>query len=227
MVIGGPFSYHNRQQIKDRMEKTDQIGIFNRRAQKLKSVDVDFANRKIFALGYRRRLLKNASGRLLEVAVGTGSNFRFYQPFVEVTAVDFSGVLIDIAKKNAARCNIKADFIQSDVEMLDFREDSFDTIVSTLSLCSYDDPLKVLHNFNRWCRPEGEILLLEHGLSSNRFLRGFINPVLNMLNPLCMKYMGDNINADIMKTVKLSGLRIEEIRIFLFGTHYMIKAKPD
>lgn len=207
------------------MNKNKQISIFNKRAKKLLSLDLK--TRKIFAAKYRQQLLKTVSGKTLEVAVGTGANFKYYPCFIELTAVDFSKVLIDIAQKNAISNNLNVHFIESDVETLNFPENSFDSIVSTLSLCSYSNPIKILNNFDKWCKPNGTILLLEHGLSSNKLFANFINLLLNIFNHLSIKYMGDNINTDILKITKESDLIIENIKTFLFDTHYLIWAKPS
>jgi ubiquinone/menaquinone biosynthesis C-methylase UbiE len=56
-------------------------------------------------------------------------------------------------------------FLVADAEALPFREHSFDTVVSSLALCTYVDPLAALLEFSRVCRPSGRILLLEHGRS--------------------------------------------------------------
>ncbi len=206
------------------MDKNRQIQIFNKRAQKL--LQKDFCTRKIFAYKQRQRLLKTVSGKTLEVAVGTGANFRFYSTDIELTAVDFSSVLTGIARKNAAMYNINTSFIESDVEALDFPMNTFDTIVSALSLCSYQDPVKVLNKFNRWCRPDGNILLFEHGLASGKITGFFLNPLLNIFNNLSLKYMGDNINVDIKKITEISEIEITHIETFLLTTHYLIWAKP-
>ncbi|MCC3378437.1 class I SAM-dependent methyltransferase [Paenibacillus farraposensis] len=63
---------------------------------------------------------------------------------------------------------------------MNFSDQSYDTIVSTLSFCSYDNPSMVLAKINRWCRPNGQILFMEHGISSNLA----ISAIQKALNPL-------------------------------------------
>jgi len=73
------------------------------------------------------------------------------------------------SQKNFFRTRLNnVQFIESDAEKIDFPKDTFDSIVSTLSLCSYRDHIRMLNNFNKWCKPDGGIYLLEHGLSSNK-----------------------------------------------------------
>ena len=94
---------------------------------------------------WREKLLSSAKGKVLEVAVGAGANFQYYPRGDEVTAVDFSGEMLKKAKAAAIEEGMDAQFIHSDVESLSFEDYSFDTIISTLSLCGYENPMKVLN----------------------------------------------------------------------------------
>lgn len=198
------------------MEREELINLYNARGKKLKK------NRKIFYSKYRELLLQEVKGETLEVAVGAGANFGFYPPTVKLTAVDFSPVLLKIAEESAKENKLEVRFIQADVESLSFEENSFDTIVSTLTLCAYADPVKVLKNFNKWCKPEGKIFLFEHGLGSNKVL----NWILNKIDNWNFRKNGDHLNLDVRKTILQSGLIIEEMETVIFDTHYLVKAKP-
>jgi len=69
---------------------------------------------------WRRQIFQFVRGKTLEVAVGAGMNFAFYPKDIEYTGVDFSPRMIDQAKEAAKIYGIKADFILSDVESLNF-----------------------------------------------------------------------------------------------------------
>lgn len=199
------------------MQKEQLVNLFNERGKKLKK------NRKIMGSEYRKLLLQEAKGKTLEVAVGAGANFKFYPRTVDLVAVDFSLVLLEIAKECATDNNLQVSFIHSDVESLSFKENSFDTIVSTLTLCAYDDPVKVLRSFNRWCKSEGQILLFEHGMGSNKILNWFLKKVDNWN----FTKNGCHLNIDVKEIVHESGLIVEDIQTAILGTHYIIKAKPN
>lgn len=66
----------------------------------------------------RRGLLRQASGRVLEVAAGTGRNFRHYPKTCQVTGVDFSPSMLEIARKEAHRPGLKVRFLLMDAENL-------------------------------------------------------------------------------------------------------------
>lgn len=144
------------------MAKRPKAAVFDKQARK-------YAVRREAALlvDWRSRLLEAAEGRVLELAVGAGANFPYYPPGVKVTAVDFSTAMLEHAKRAAARSLLEVQFVCGDIESLALPEQSFDTVVSTLSLCAYEHPLAVLRQMRRWCRPGGRILLLEHGKSTN------------------------------------------------------------
>ena len=205
------------------MLKDDRIQIFEERAEKLN----DNNKNKVFLKRKREELFSNAEGNLLEVAVGRGSNFQFYSSKVKVTAVDFSPTLLSMAENSVIKNKLQADFIESDVETLEFKTNSFDTIVSSLTLCSYDNPIKVLNNFNEWCKPNGKILLLEHGFSSNKLFGWFINSILNILGGWHLNNRGCHLNSNIMKIIEKSDLETNKIKTCLLDTHYLIWAKPN
>ncbi|NIN33964.1 MAG: methyltransferase domain-containing protein, partial [Gammaproteobacteria bacterium] len=63
---------------------------------------------------------------------------------------------------------IAVDLHVMDAESLTFADNSFDTVVSALSTCTFPDPIAALREMNRVCKPTGQILLVEHGRSSLR-----------------------------------------------------------
>jgi len=177
--------------------------------------------KKLTEREWREKLIGSAKGKILEVAVGAGANFPYYPPGVDLTAADFSPGMLDKARTAAADHGIRPLFIRSDVESLAFEDRSFDTIVSTLSFCGYDEPLRVLDLFNRWCKPGGQILMMEHGISSNRVV-GYMQ---RGINPLFKKAVGCNCDRDIVGIVQ-SKLNIEKMEHHMLGVVHLIWAKP-
>lgn len=114
----------------------------------------------------RRRLIRRASGDVLEIAVGTGANLRYYPRDCRITAVDVSASMLEIACERANKRELQVDFHVMDAEHLGFPDEHFDTVVSTMALCTFIDPIAALKEMGRVCRPGGRILLLEHGRSS-------------------------------------------------------------
>lgn len=121
----------------------------------------------------RRELLQKVCGDVLEVAVGTGKNLPHYPGGCTITATDLSSEMIKVARGRADRLDLDVIFHVMDAEALNFPDGSFGMVVSTLSTCTFPDPVKALREMARVCRPGGKILLLEHGRSSHPRLARF------------------------------------------------------
>ncbi|WP_204466454.1 class I SAM-dependent methyltransferase [Shouchella xiaoxiensis] len=172
---------------------------------------------------YRKKIIKNASGEVLEVGVGSGVNFSFYnKEKVQVTGIDFSQNMIKYAEKAAFRSQVKAIFSCEDVESLSLEANSYDCIISTLTLCSYRDPVETLNNFNKWCRKDGFILLMEHGLSTNKAISTF----QYLINPVFHKLSGCHCNRNIIRIIKKSEIELTKVERHMSGIINLIWAKP-
>ena len=122
-------------------------------------------------------------------------------------------------EQEAISTGIKANFIQSDIEKLEFPENSFDAIVSTLSFCGYEDPLRLFNKLDYWCKSQGDIRLLEHGISDRRMLA--IGQKL--LNPLQYKFVGCHLTRDILGLLEASDLTIDQTESFWQGMFHIVQ----
>jgi ubiquinone/menaquinone biosynthesis C-methylase UbiE len=172
---------------------------------------------------WRKQLLSYAHGRLLEISVGEGANFLHYPPQVEATVTDLSARMIEKAKARARETGIKAEFIVSRTEDLNFARHSFDSIVSIFSLCAYGQPVQVLNQFNTWCKPGGSILLMDHGLSSYRLGRVF----QKFWEPFHYRKTGCHLNLDIKSILESASLRVKHVERKFGGVIYMVWASPE
>lgn len=199
------------------MEKSKLIRIFDKQAARYDKRREDPNQKR-----WRKNLISHARGEVLELAVGAGANFPYYPPGIKVTATDFSESMLEKAKNASKTYGLQADFISGDIETMDFPGASFDTIISTLSFCSYENPLKVLEKVNTWCKPEGNILLMEHGISSNVA----VSALQKTLNPLLYRFSGCHHTRDILEMVRESGMTIEKSESLWFNMAHLIWAKP-
>ncbi|MED2974869.1 class I SAM-dependent methyltransferase [Fictibacillus sp. B-59209] len=173
---------------------------------------------------WREKLIEEAKGSVLEVAVGAGGNFPFYnrEEIEKITAVDFSPKMLEKARVASHQYHLPIEFVERDIDHLEFEENQFDTIVSTLSFCGYPQPLKTLENLSKWCKPMGKILLLEHGISSN-----FIFSTLQkVLDPLAVRTNGCHQNRDIMELISLSPIEIQKVEHHWLDVFHLVWAKP-
>jgi phosphatidylethanolamine/phosphatidyl-N-methylethanolamine N-methyltransferase len=156
----------------------------------------------LFFSRWRKRLWSKAAGEhVLEVGVGTGKNFRFYPKAARMTAIDFSPNMLAIAKRKQRGKNISVHLDLMDVERLYYADNSFDTIVATFVFCSVPSPRSGLKELYRVCKPGGQVILLEHVLSS----RPWLAKLMNLLNPLVVRAIGANINRQTLKSIQACG----------------------
>ena len=169
----------------------------------------------------RRKLLSKANGNILEVACGTGQNLPLFAPNSNITAVDLSPGMLEVARENAIKHGLNADFAVMDAEKLEFPNGSFDTVVSTLSTCTFPNPVKALQEMKRVCRPDGLILLLEHGHSSVPWLAG-----LQDRNEYrhYQDHAGCRWNQDPLDLVQSAGIKVLKSRRAVLGMFHSIEA---
>jgi ubiquinone/menaquinone biosynthesis C-methylase UbiE len=112
--------------------------------------------------GGRQWLGARAQGRVLEVAIGTGLNLPHYPAGVTVTGIELAPAMLAIAKQRAADLGLDVDLRTGDAEHLPFGDESFDTVVCALSLCTIPDPVAAIAEMRRVLVPGGRLLLLDH-----------------------------------------------------------------
>lgn len=171
----------------------------------------------------RRELLQRASGEILEVAVGTGKNLRFYPKDRQIIAVDLSPKMLDIARKRAKELEIDISFLVMDAENLAFPDRSFDTVVDSLSLCTFPEPVIALKEMARVCRAEGRLLLLEHGRSDREWLGRWQDRRADTH----AKQLGCRWNREPLNLTIQAGLKIISARRTFFGILHVIEAAPS
>ncbi len=164
----------------------------------------------LFFNRWRKRLWSKVNGyHILEVGVGTGKNFVHYPVNARVTAIDFSQGMLKQAMHKRDRKHIAVTLDLMDVQALQFADNSFDTVIGSFVFCSVPLPAKGLKELYRVCKPGGQVLLLEHVLSSNRLLAA----LMTLMNPLIVRLVGANITRKTVKTVQACGftaVRIDE-----------------
>lgn len=165
---------------------------------------------------YRKELLKNAKGKVLEVGMGTGINLKYYPKDCEIVGIEISEEMLKRAKKRKKKLKRKATFFVGDAENLPFKNKTFETVVDTLGLCTYPNPVKALEEITRVCKPRGRILLLEHGLSNNKFVEKL------QRKRECKHYQ--KIGCSLLRNheilIKKAGLKAVKIERFFFGMFY-------
>ncbi len=122
------------------------------------------AMRQEVLLPFRTRVAGAAEGRVLEIGIGSGLNLPLYGPDVsEVVGVDPSPALLSRAGDAAGRCRAPVTLVEGSAEALALEDRSFDTVVTTWSLCTIPNAGQALAEVRRVLRPGGVLLFVEHG----------------------------------------------------------------
>ena len=118
----------------------------------------------------RQRVLPLARGRVLEIGVGAGANFPYYDQNIvtELVAVDASSEMIARARRRSEVLHCANSLRLASANALPFADGSLDTVVTTYSFCSFADPVTALNEVRRVLKPNGQLLFCEHCLAPDR-----------------------------------------------------------
>jgi ubiquinone/menaquinone biosynthesis C-methylase UbiE len=162
-----------------------------------------------FMVKVRAEVAGGAQGNVLEIDAGTGANFPYYTDLAEhVTAVEPDPYMFRRAQRHAAELEQHIELQQAPAEDLPFAEESFDSVVSTLVLCSVKDPEKSLGEVVRVLKPGGQLRFYEHIRSSNPVSARFQDVALPVWRWFAA---GCHCNRDTVATIREAGLEITEV----------------
>ena len=168
---------------------------------------------------YRRRVVARASGRVLEIGVGSGLNLPMYgEKATLIVGLDPSAKLLSMACAAAARPALSMELVEGSAEAIPLPDQSVDTVVSTWTLCTIPDVARALAEMRRVLTPDGRLLFAEHGRSTDRSVVRW----QDRLTPLWKRIGGGcHLNRPIGTLIEDAGFRIEQIQ-----TGYMKGPRP-
>ena len=180
---------------------------------------IELAMRQHRLVPYRERVTAAASGRVLEIGVGSGLNLPLYPALVaNVVAIDPSAQLLIKARARAASARTGVILVQSDAEQLPFADNCFDTVVVTWTLCSVSDVSAALAEMRRVLTTGGRLLFAEHGQSPERPVRRW----QTRLTPLWKRIAGGcHLDRPVRQLVEGAGFEILHVE-----TGYIAGPRP-
>ncbi|MDH3208303.1 MAG: class I SAM-dependent methyltransferase [Gemmatimonadota bacterium] len=186
----------------------DAIRKWNRAA---KSLDLGNRGEHLRYGPFKRELFGKAEGRTLLVAAGTGLDFKYLPAHIEVTAIDFSPVMLSYAERRMGESAAPLELVQADVTELEFEDESFDTVLTSCTFCSVPDAVKGLKQLRRVLRGPGRLLMFEHV----RPRLPYLGLMMDLMNPL-VRLIGPEINRRTADNVRAAGFRLtREYNVFL------------
>lgn len=159
----------------------------------------------------REEIVGGAKGRVLELGAGTGASFPYYNDHAEeVIATEPDPYMLERARRRAEEVERPIEVRQASAEELPFDDGSFDTVVSTLVMCSVKDPLRALSEVRRALKPSGELRIYDHvryDHTFGAFWQDLITPVWRWLGAGC------HPNRDIASLVREAGFEFEQLEL--------------
>lgn len=178
---------------------------------------------RIFLGGAREWACARATGDVLEIGIGTGLNLALYPPGARVTGIEYSAAMLELAKRRAGELGVAADLRLGDAERLLFDDASFDTVVSTYSLCTIPDDRQAAREAKRVLRPDGRLILAEHVRSPTTVVR----VGQRLIDPLMHRIEGDNLLRDPLDYISEEGFTVEEVERSRVGiVECLVARKP-
>lgn len=178
---------------------------------------VNLAMRNRQLAPYRERIMTQAKGRVLEIGVGSGLNLPLYtNRATEVLGLEPHPKLLTMASQKAG--NVPSSLIEGSAESIPLGDASVDTVVTTWTLCTIPDVVIALTEMRRVLKPNGHLLFVEHGLSSDENVRTW----QNRLTPIWRRIAGGcHLNRPIATLVERAGFHVSQME-----TGYMQGSKP-
>ena len=168
----------------------------------------------------RAALIPQAHGRVLEVGIGGGLNLPYYDA-AKVTAIcglDPAEGMHAIGRKRARRIRIPVEQVTLSAEAIDAADASFDTVVSTFTLCTIPDPVAALREMRRVLKPGGKLLFCEHGQAPDASVQRWQQRLTPLWKPIAG---GCHLDRPIPSLLAAGGFRCEAL-----AEHYIKGPKP-
>ncbi len=168
-----------------------------------------------------RDIVREADGRVLELAIGTGRNLPLYPPGTLLTGIELSDEMLGVARARAADLGIEADLHQGDAQNLPFADASFDTVVCTFALCTIPDERRALEEARRVLTDRGVLLLVEHVRSPNPIVR----LLERLADPIMYRIAADHLLRDPLDHLEETGFAAERVERSRFGLLERVRAR--
>ena len=158
---------------------------------------------------YRSRVVSAASGRVLEIGIGSGHNLPLYSNKVrELIGLDPSARLLDMIRGAGGRPPAPLELIKGTAEAIPLDGRSIDTVVSTWTMCTIPEVGRALQEMYRVLKPGGCLVFVEHGRAPEprvRWWQDRLDPAWSRLSGGC------HWNRAIAELIENAGFRIERL----------------
>lgn len=162
------------------------------------------------AMKQREKVVPQATGRVLEIGIGTGLNLPFYSPdkVEHLWGLDPAREHWKLADDNRRPAGFDMEFIEASATDIPLEDNSADTVLVTYTLCSIPDVAQALEETRRVLKADGQLIFCEHGAAPDDNVRRW----QDRLNPLWKRVGGGcNLNREIPTLLEQGGFRIRQM----------------
>ena len=181
---------------------------------------ISFLDRRFLASS-RAWVCSRASGKTLEVAIGTGLNLGYYPHGTELFGLEFSRPMLQGALDKSAQLKLNAAYTQGDALALPYADASFDSVVCSYALCGFADERAALAEMQRVLKPGGKLLLADHIISSNFLVRG----LQRLLELYSIPAHGEHFRRRPLLHLESLGFEVMETERLSFGVIERVHAR--
>jgi ubiquinone/menaquinone biosynthesis C-methylase UbiE len=171
---------------------------------------LDFAMRQKPIMQQRRKVVPEASGRVLEIGIGSGLNLAFYDRdrVAKLWGLDPSEELRRVARRRADEAGIEVEFLGLPGEQIPLDAGSVDTVVSTYTMCTIPDVARALGEVRRVLAPDGVLLFSEHGRAPDAGVARWQDRLDGMWGKVAG---GCHLNRAIPDLLRAAGFRMDAL----------------
>jgi len=158
----------------------------------------------------RRDLIPLAEGTVLEIGVGSGPNFSYYDPAKvnKLYALEPNQGMVRRAKNRRDQTRVAIEFVDLPGERIPLGDATIDTVVSTFTLCTIRGVVEAIQGVGRVLKPGGKFVFLEHGVAPEASVRRW----QEITEPFCKwAFEGCRVTRDIPSLIREGGLQIEQM----------------
>jgi ubiquinone/menaquinone biosynthesis C-methylase UbiE len=159
----------------------------------------------------RKELIGQSKGRVVELGAGTGLNLNHYPAQIsELLLTEPDAHMAARLRKRARRLSLDASVVEAPAEELPFDDASVDTVVSTLVLCTVQNPEQALAEVARVLRPGGSLLFAEHVRSASPRAARWQD---RLNTPWSWYGCGCQCNRDTLSAMRTANFQVDDVRL--------------
>ena len=160
----------------------------------------------------RQQIIAMSQGQVLEIGVGSGANFPYYdaEKVSRLYALEPNRGMIRLAEGKATRTKLNIEFLDLPGERIPLKEETVDTVVTTFTLCTIPDIAAAIRGIARILRPDGKLIFFELGLSPDPKVQRWqkrLEPVARWV------FQGLYLTRDIPSLITQGGFQIKQMEM--------------